>query len=410
MNTPHPSQIQQDNRLKFKALIYGRGIRTVIVGLFLAAVCATLGVRILITTSIKGVVNAPILLIQSPIDGTVISDDIKAGNTIPKGAGLFCIANDRLDKSNEAHIRAQLGLANASIAGIQKQISGYTATKQSLEERLQWHLSANSAFLLHKSEETRSLLSKTVATKLQTARDLDRQKQLAGKGIDSAQAYENVQLKYEQLENEVRSLEAGLGKNTSELEANKQGVLLDGYSGAPYAQQRLDEVSLRMSEAEARLEDLKAEQEVLEVQLAESVKLNAKLLSTTIESPSLCLVQSIRVTKGTDVVKGTVLCELIDCAKSYVEATIPEKKFDQVRVGDPAEIYLYGSSKHIDGVVSSIRGAGAYNASNAEQNAARVIKTTPDSMLVSISFSVADAMTTFGSANQVGRTARVKLQ
>ena len=38
-----------------------------------------------------------------------------------------------------------------------------------------------------------------------------------------------------------------------------------------------------------------------------------------------------------------------------------------------------------------------------------LIRTTPDSMIVNVSISADDLIKTFGSANQVGRTARIVL-
>jgi len=406
----HPSQVQQDNRLSWKGLLaHGRHVGVLFFGFLLVAVCLTLGVRILSTSSIKGVVNAPILLIQAPIDGTVITDDIKAGNTINQGDILFLLENARLDKTQEDQIRSALEQTRAEISGLTIQLEGYAALKSELEARLLTHLETNTGYLSQKIAESQSNLQKAQNAQEQAAREFKRQMELAKKGIDSQQAYEAARLKNDEAVSDILSLTASLKRNTLELQASTKGVLLDGYSGAPYAQQRLDEVALRIAEVSGRLADASRKDTALEAQLRESEKLNKKLSSATLVSPSLCLVQSIRVTKGSDVVKGTVLCELVDCAKSYVEATIPEKRFDKVKVGDPAKIYLYGSANYISGFVSSVRGAGANNGNNPELYAARISKTTPDSMIVSVSFSLRDAMEVFGSANQVGRTARVVL-
>ena len=92
-----------------------------------------------------------------------------------------------------------------------------------------------------------------------------------------------------------------------------------------------------------------------------------------------------------------------------MEAFIPEKGFDKVRLGQKATVYLYGNENSIPGVVSSVRGAGAYSSSNAEKSAAMLMRTTPDSMIVNVSINADDLIKTFGSANQVGRTARIVL-
>jgi multidrug resistance efflux pump len=328
---------------------------------------------------------------------------------VKAGAELFVINNDRLDTSNIDHVRSQLEQTMAEIEGLNLQVKGYNDLRRSLQERLQSHLDSNESYLTLKAAEASGMLRKAEETRDQAARDYARQKGLAGKGVDSAQAYESAQTKQKEATNEVIALEAVLNRTKSELEASRKGVLLDGYSGAPYAQQRLDELSLRLAEAEASLARGAKRKQALERQLAHEEETVRKLSDATILAPSLSLVQSVRVAKGSDVMKGTVLCELVDCSKSYIEATVPEKLFDRVRIGQEAKVFLYGNSNPIPGRVISVRGAGANNTSNPTMFAAKVNKTTPDSMIVNVGISADDLIRVFGSANQVGRTARVSL-
>lgn len=403
------SQVQQDNRLGWGKLLFSRKTRVVLVGAFLLVACFTIGIRILTSASIKGVVNAPIVLIQSPIDGVVVSDQLTAGETVSTGTRIFVIKNDRLDTGNIDRVRSEMEQAAAQIDGLHVQIKGYQELRKSLQERLQSHLDSNEAYLTLKSAEAAGMLRKAEETRDQAARDFERQKGLAGKGVDSAQSYESARTKHKEATSEVTALDAVLNRTKSELDASRKGVLLDGYSGAPYAQQRLDEVSLRIAEAEASHEREEKRRLALGRQLAHEEETVRKLSDSTVLAPSLCLVQSVRVAKGSDVVKGTVLCELVDCAKSYVEATVPERLFDKVSVGQDAKVYLYGNSNPIPGKVISVRGAGANNTSNPSMFAAKVVKTTPDSMIVNVGISAADLIKVFGSANQVGRTARISL-
>ncbi len=403
------SQIQQDNRLDWKAVFFSKKLRMLIVGAFVVIAFFTIGIRILTSASIKGVVNAPILLIQSPIDGVVISDNLTAGQTVEAGTELFVIKNDRLDTTNVDRVRSELEQSKALLAGLAARIRGYEELRDSLNARLQSHLDSNKTYLGLKAAEAESKLSKAKDALEQARRDFARQQGLAGKGVDSKQAYDDALTRHQQAASEVSASEAAFHRAKAELDANEKGVLLDGYSGAPYAQQRLDEVSLRLAEAEADRDREEQRSAALRRQLANEEATVKKLSDSRVLAPSLSLVQSVRVAQSSDVVKGTVLCELVDCAKSYVEATIPESRFDKVRIGQAAKVYLYGNSRAIPGTVISVRGAGANNASNPSNFAARVQKTTPDSMIVNVGISAEDLIKVFGSANQVGRTARVKL-
>src|SRR5246127_1276991 len=123
--TTHPSQVQQDNRLKWQAFLFSKSVRLV-VGVLSVIVCAALGFRILTTTSIKGVVNAPMLLIQSPIDGTVTMVGHKAGKTIGRGEILFRIKGEHLDSSNLARVRSEEEQSQAAANGLQILVQEYT--------------------------------------------------------------------------------------------------------------------------------------------------------------------------------------------------------------------------------------------------------------------------------------------
>ena len=116
---------------------------------------------------------------------------------------------------------------------------------------------------------------------------------------------------------------------------------------------------MRLSETRANSTRNKSGYAALEKNVKAEESIARKLSEATIVSPSLSFVQSVRVSKGSYVIKGTVLCELVDCDNSYVEASIPEKGFDKVRLGQKATVYLYGNQNSIPGVVISVRGAGA---------------------------------------------------
>jgi multidrug resistance efflux pump len=398
----HPSPVRQDNRLSWQALLLSRGFRLGVFGAFLVMVCLALGFRILTNASIKGVVNAPILLIQSPIDGRVTTVGLKAGNTVAEGELLFGIENQRLDTANLERVRSEIKQSEAATDALKTLIKEYTLKRGALDGRLKDYLEATNNNITKRLKDATQEQVKAEEAEAQAMRDLPRQRDVAEKGA-------NARMRWTQARNEKNTWQAAVDRNAAELDANGRGISLAGYSETPYVHQRMDELDMKLAEARAKLEQEERRQVTLQKEVEAEESNASKLSAATIVSPSLSLVQSVRVGKGSDVVKGTVLCELVDCANSYVEASIPEKDFDRIRLGQKATVYLYGSDKSVPGVVISVRGAGANNASNPEKSAAMLARTTPDSMIVNVSISGDDLSKTFGSANQVGRTARIVL-
>jgi multidrug resistance efflux pump len=365
-------------------------------------VCLAIGLRILTTASIKGVVNAPILLIQSPIDGRVTTVGLNAGNTVDEGKLLLRIENERLDITNVERVRSEMEQSEAATDALKMLIREYTLKRGALDGRLKDYLEATKNNITQRLKDATQEQVNAKEAEAQAMRDLPRERAVAEKGA-------NARMRWTQARNEKNTWQAAVDRNTAELDANARGISLAGYSETPYAHQRMDELDLKLAEARAKLEQEERRQVALKRELQAEESNASKLSAVTIVSPSLSLVQSVRVGKGSDVVKGTVLCELVDCANSYVEASFPEKDFDRVRLGQNANVYLYGSDKSVPGVVISVRGAGANDASNREKSVAMLARTTPDSMIVNVSINADDLSKTFGSANQVGRTARIVL-
>jgi multidrug resistance efflux pump len=90
-------------------------------------------------TSLDGTVNARIAIISAPIDGTVTSTPPKIGVSLPAGAELLGIRNDRVPRAAEVQMEAELEAAKERLLGIEEQRAQLTALRQELQARRQEH-------------------------------------------------------------------------------------------------------------------------------------------------------------------------------------------------------------------------------------------------------------------------------
>ncbi len=142
-------------------------------------VCLALGFRILTNASIKGVVNAPILLIQSPIDGRVTTVGLKAGNTVDEGELLFGIENQRLDTANLERVRSEIKQSEAATDALKTLIKEYTLKRGALDGRLKDYLEATKNNITKRLKDATQEQVKAEEAEAQAMRDLPRQRDVA---------------------------------------------------------------------------------------------------------------------------------------------------------------------------------------------------------------------------------------
>jgi hypothetical protein len=126
-----------DLRIRARASRLPQWHRDRVLGAFLVMVLA-LGFRILTTASIEGVVNAPILLIQSPIDGTItitMGPGSRQGQQSAKAKVLCRIENERLDTDNLDRVRSEEEQSQAAASGLKILEQEYTQKRSALGVR-----------------------------------------------------------------------------------------------------------------------------------------------------------------------------------------------------------------------------------------------------------------------------------
>lgn len=175
-------------------------------------------------------------------------------------------------------MRSEIDQAQAAIEALEILVQVYARERTELTERLKGHLDANKDNLTQRLKEATEQHTKALGNEAQALRNFERQKDLARKGVDSKQAWELAQLKWTQALNEKNAWEAVVGRNQAEINANSQGILLDGYSGTPYAQQRMDELDMRSTEARAKLTQEQTRRDALQRELTLIQRVNWRTL------------------------------------------------------------------------------------------------------------------------------------
>jgi multidrug resistance efflux pump len=320
-----------------------------------------LGERLLLVSSLEGVVTAPLVVLRAPIDGRVrLAETIAPAAGVRAGQPLFTVVDDRVDDRSAVDLRARLDSANQAELALVQRIADLQHLKDALLQRSGLHRDANVQRLAALIGEAEASREGARAQLTRSRAELVRIKQLAAHQVQSAAKLEQAEAQTRQDFFEVERLSATIQRAKVELEAANRGVMLgDGYSDVPYSLQRIDEVTMRLSELTAEQDALRRSRQELEAKLTAEAARVDQLRAETVNSPATGLVWSLGVADGARVSRGDVLGEFTDCRQSYVEATLPERGFDAIHPGAPVRVRLARGLDDLPGTVRSLRGAGA---------------------------------------------------
>jgi multidrug efflux pump subunit AcrA (membrane-fusion protein) len=149
---------------------------------------------------------------------------------------------------------------------------------------------------------------------------------------------------------------AELARLTVEASAFAVGInTRDGQNNVPYSRQRLDEIALKRADIANQRATLLAR----DGSLMAEVDRETKWLASQTQAESLASGQSVvwqrPVAVGTDVSKGDVLVELVDCSDMYVMARIPADKASVIALGEQVDVVIAGVDNAVPGKVRIVR-------------------------------------------------------
>lgn len=341
--------------------------------------------RLLLSISIDGVVNAPLVSVRAPVDGRVTIGDMQPGIVVEPNATLFTIAYSRNYQVRElVQLREQLkGRVVAYNAAAVKRLEGMLGEAQA------------------------SLKGATAKVKLASGA-WARAESLQKMGGVSSATLEEAEYALSRAEADVDGLTATIAKLEAELAAAKGGISLgDGNMDVPYSQQRIDEITLRLAEIETALPQPGASPVMVADASGAIAKQADPLGQTVVRNSSMGMVWAVYVAEGAWVARDENLAQIADCGHPFVEATLPERNFDKLVAGKPVRIKLSGSERIAKGVVRAVQGAGVMAVQTGR--AAHIQNRADDELVVIIDIDMADLADAgvAGSACQIGRSATV---
>jgi multidrug resistance efflux pump len=350
-----------------------RVVKTLLALAAIAALGWTPLLRLLETTSAEATVNARLVTLRAPIDGTVLlsSQFADVGTTIVADEQLVRITNPRADRS-------QLDNLRRTISGIEAERDALQRRKSQLED-LQGQLrNQRDAFqkgrvdqLEARVAELTADIAAAMAKQDETASALDRAKRLRTNGYQTQAILDASERDHKVAVNAAEGLRQRLVGAKVELDAARTGLFVgDSYNDIPRTAQRLDEITQQVIDLGGQIDEKALRIAQLQAEMAEEEKRFALRSTAIVTAPVSGRVWEILTSDGELVTQGQNLLRVLDCGGVLVTAAVSEAVYNSLRLGQPATFHLRGESEERKGHVAGLNGLATVAANMAiEQDA-----------------------------------------
>jgi multidrug resistance efflux pump len=363
--------------------VHSRVVRVSFATTLIASSIWAFGPHLSSRVSSSAFVNSEILRVSSPIAGRLTQNLPARGSFIAESNPVDLVEVLAPDQRHLFELREQSAIAQRRADLASRQLREIESSDRELGGRSTAYQSGMVQRIANEILEAKAE-SKGCQAEAEQRRDVgSRMEELVKLGtasqIRSVEAHANQQA----ITTRCDMAEARVQRLAAELESAQRGIFLrDGANDAPYSRQQRDRLMLRRQELETELLNQTAKAEQLSNALKEEEERLARANGFELVLPAGYVVWSTAASPGSTVVEGQAVIDLADCRRRFVAVELPEREFEQIKVGDRASVRLVGGNTWVDGRVRYARGSAALT--DDRLLAARVAKPSSGSLTVEV--------------------------
>jgi len=168
-------------------------------------------------------------------------------------------------------------------------------------------------------------------------------------------AYERVFHAREVTQQDSTAAQKRLDTLAVELESARNGTYLgDNYNDVPSSFQRARELTGRIDETTAALDEAKQKRETVATQLAAERKRLEVRSSAPLTAPINGNLWTVQAATGEYVRKGQELFTVLDCSTVAVTASVSERDYNELRLGELVRFRVSGSGRDYSGKITKL--------------------------------------------------------
>lgn len=329
--------------------------------------------RLLATTSAEAVVNARIITIRAPIEGevTMAQSGTDIGSPFRADQDILTIRNARADAVHLTNMKRDRDQLLTNIGALEAKKKLLISSLDELNAQQERFRLGRIAQLEQRVREADANIASAqaqyaVASEALKRASVLRQTDAASQAfLDKAQGEAHVtqQAIQAQIEHKKGIL--------VELDAAKNGTYVgDSYNDTPQSAQRKMEVSLELSEVQARLAGSQDQLAAIDASIATEQARHAELAKAVIHASVNGRVWEMLTAPGEHVNAGQDLMKLLDCGSAIVTASVSETAYERLSIGQQATFTPRDGGSVLHGIVVGLNGLAAVESNTAIQQSA----------------------------------------
>jgi hypothetical protein len=293
--------------------------------------------------ALPATVSADLLVLRAPIAGELREED-----------GRFAVENPRADRSRLADARAEAERAGDEVAQLEAAHAALTATMDRLAQASAQHRREAAAQIEAQSRETQQLRAAAEARAHRAAQEAARTASLARAGFASAAMVERAEADLAAARREAQALDMRLELQRRQAEATARGMFGNGFVLVGYAQERLDDVTLRRIETQRQLSAQRDALARAERRMREEERSLALASRAEVPAPQGLHLWRMRALAGQSLAAHEPVAELLDCRSAHVLVAVPQARVANALRAASVAVRIAGEAEDRGGRVLAI--------------------------------------------------------
>jgi multidrug resistance efflux pump len=329
--------------------------------LLLAAGLLTFYQQLVVRASRDAVINARVAVIRAPIDGIATAAVTTPGIAIKAGEAIGRVEDSLADDARLAQLQREASATEIERDSLVRRLNDLERARGDAEAQAEAYRLGRVRQLELRIEEAGANLDAAVAREADAKAVVGRGAALHARGFQSDEAQEKARHAQEVEDQAVIAARSRLHALTVELDAARNGTFLgDSYNDAPSSLQRARELALRITETQAALDETKRKWEVLQSQLAAERDRLAAHSKATLAAPVEGQLWTVEAAPGEYVRKGQELLTVLDCSTVMVTASVSERDYNELHLGDPVRFRVSGTDRDYAGRIVKLGSSTAF--------------------------------------------------
>jgi len=342
------------------SLARGHAIRLIIVTTVFVAAAWLLLPWFFFDIRSNGTINARLVTVQAPIEGTIVQTPPDVGAFVHQGDVLTQITDERGSRGIIVTLDTEREMLHNRVAALKDKLIALEALKQRLSQQASVHKEETSTNLRYQYIEAEARQQYWESVRRERELNNNRLKTLALDGYAPAVRVEQAESLLNQAHQEVIRATADVDRLRQEVKMAGEGVYLrDGRNDVPYSQQRLDEFTIAAADLNVQIAETEGRLKAVDRGFQDEVIRAGRREAAIVVAPVPGTIWRRFVSAQGIVVRNGDVLKILDCSRVLAEVPIPESATDRISIGQIVEVRLQGATQTYEAKVLDIRGTRA---------------------------------------------------